>query len=152
MVSIAVFLLPILPLIIIAFLNFEGASHDVAGNNAGDRAKNYLRRIAALTGATYVGDGYILDVGTNTFHLRERHVSRLQGTTNAKRRYGQTCYWPNKAMPAAEQVATALLMLKNNPTLFDRWAAQSGAFKADGRGFEKPLPGFWNTSGPRYFI
>jgi hypothetical protein len=38
-------------------------------------------------------------------------------------------------MPKAEEIATVLLQLTNNPGLFDRWAAQSGAFKADGQAF-----------------
>ena len=128
----------------LGFLN----SYDAAPDNAGDRAKNYLRRVVALTSATYFGDGYVLDVGTNTFHVRERHVSRLQGATSNKRRYAQTCYRCPKAMPAAEKIATALLMLKNDPTLFDRWAAQNGAFKADGHEFKEPFFWFWNTPGP----
>jgi hypothetical protein len=39
-------------------------------------------------------------------------------------------------MPKAEQIATALLQLRNNPALFDRWAYQCGlSFKADGQVF-----------------
>jgi len=38
-------------------------------------------------------------------------------------------------MPKAEEIATVLLQLTNNPALFDRWAAQSGAFRADGHPF-----------------
>jgi hypothetical protein len=39
-------------------------------------------------------------------------------------------------MPKSEHIATALLQLKNNPALFDGWAAQNGvAFKADGQVF-----------------
>jgi hypothetical protein len=38
-------------------------------------------------------------------------------------------------MPKAEQIATALLQLRNKPAPFDRWAAQNGAFKADGQAF-----------------
>jgi hypothetical protein len=38
-------------------------------------------------------------------------------------------------MPKSEHIATALLQLANNPALFDKWAAQSGAFKADGQAF-----------------
>jgi hypothetical protein len=42
-------------------------------------------------------------------------------------------------MPKAEQIATALLQFKNNPALFDGWAAQNGlAFKADGQVFSRP--------------
>jgi hypothetical protein len=38
-------------------------------------------------------------------------------------------------MPKSEHIATALLQLTNNPALFDKWAAQNGAFKADGQAF-----------------
>jgi hypothetical protein len=40
-------------------------------------------------------------------------------------------------MPKAEQIATALLQLKNNPALFDGWAARNGAFKPDGQLFTR---------------
>jgi len=40
------------------------------------------------------------------------------------------------SMPKAEEIATALLQLTNNPALFDKWAVQNGlAFKADGQVF-----------------
>jgi len=40
-------------------------------------------------------------------------------------------------MPKAEQIAAALLKLRNNPALFDRWARQRDlAFKADGQVFD----------------
>jgi hypothetical protein len=38
-------------------------------------------------------------------------------------------------MPKSEHIAAALLQLKNKPVLFDKWAAQSGAFKPDGQAF-----------------
>jgi len=41
-------------------------------------------------------------------------------------------------MPKAEEIATALLQLTNNPALFDKWAVQNGlAFKADGQVFSR---------------
>ena len=83
------------------------------------RTQNYLRRIVALTGATQRGNSYVLDVG--------------------KCRYEETCFYAAyKGMPKAKQIATVLLQLTNNPALFDKWAAQSGAFKADGQAFSPP--------------
>jgi hypothetical protein len=38
-------------------------------------------------------------------------------------------------MSKAKQIATVLLQLTNNPALFDKWAAQSGAYKSDGQVF-----------------
>ena len=44
----------------------------------------------------------------------------------------------HKGMPKEEEIATALLELANNPTLFDKWAVQNGlAFKADGQVFTR---------------
>jgi hypothetical protein len=112
---------------------FERNSPDSLTN----QAQSYLLRIMALTNATETGDGYVLNVGTNTFHVRDRYVRRLQGGKDAKSRYEETCFFvPNQTMPSAEQIATALLMLKNDPTLFNKWAVKDGeSFKADGHIF-----------------
>ncbi len=99
-------------------------------------AKTYLRRIVALSGATQMGNRYVLDVGTTRFRVRNGYVRRMRDVTDPKCAYEETCFYSaDKSMPKAEQIATALLQLKNNPALFDRWAAQSGAFKADGQAF-----------------
>ena len=58
------------------FLNyFENNSSD----NVRNQAQSYLLRVVALTNATEMGDGYLLNVGTNTFHVRDRYVRRLRG-------------------------------------------------------------------------
>jgi hypothetical protein len=103
------------------------------------RAQRYLRRIVALTGATQIGGGYTLHVGTTRFQVCDRYVRRVQDVTNPKCAYEETCFYPaHKEMPEAEQIATALLQLKNNPALFDGWAAQNHvAFKADGQVFTR---------------
>jgi hypothetical protein len=38
-----------------------------------ERAEIYLRRIVALTGATQMGEGYVLNVGKTRFHVRPRY-------------------------------------------------------------------------------
>jgi hypothetical protein len=102
------------------------------------RTQNYLRRIVALTGATQMGNAYDLTVGKTRFHVRYRYVRRLRDLTDPQGAYEETCFYPaKKEMPKCEQIATALLQLRNNPALFDRWAAQSGAFKADGQAFRR---------------
>jgi hypothetical protein len=105
-----------------------------------DRAETYLRRIVALTGATQVGNAYVLNVGNTRFHVRDRYVSRLRDVTDSECADEQTCFYPvHKRLPKAEEIATALLQLANNPALFDKWAAQMGvAFKADGQVFAHP--------------
>jgi hypothetical protein len=94
-------------------------------------------RVVALTNATELGDGYLLNVGINIFHVRDRYVRRIRGVKDAKSRCEETCFFvPNQGMPSAEQIATALLMLRNDPTLFDKWAVKDGeSFKADGQIF-----------------
>jgi hypothetical protein len=87
-----------------------------------------------------VDDAYVLDVGKMRFHVSHRYVKRLRDTTDPECAYEETCFYPvHKGMPKAEEIATALLQLTNNPGLFDCWAAQSGAFKADGQAF-RPTP------------
>ena len=102
------------------------------------RAQSYLRRVVALTGATEMGRCYVLDVGTTRFEVRGGYVRRLQDLTDPKCTYEETCFYsPHKEMPEAEQIATALLQLRNNPALFDRWAQCGLAFKADGQVFTR---------------
>ena len=122
--------------IIVGGSRSDHASDGVGPAGRKDRPKTYLLRIVALTGATQKGNGYDINVGTTRFHVRDRYVGRLRDVNNPKGAYQETCFYSaDKSMPRAEQIATALLQLKNNPALFDRWAAQSGAFKADGQAF-----------------
>ena len=104
-----------------------------------DCARAYLRRIVALTGATQMGGDYVLDVGTARFHVRDRYVRRLRDAADPKCACEETCFYPvHKGMPKAEEIATALLQLANNPALFDKWAVQNGlAFKPDGQVFTR---------------
>jgi hypothetical protein len=115
----------------------ENSTDDLDRLGRKDRAKRYLRRIAGLTGATQAGNSYVLDVGRLRFRVRDRYVSRLRDVTDPGCALEETCFYSvHKGMPKAEEIATALLQLMNNPTLFDRWAAQSGAFKADGQALQ----------------
>jgi hypothetical protein len=115
------------------FNYFENNSPD----NVRTQAQSYLRRVVAVTSATEAVDGYLLNVGTNTFHVGDRYIRRLRGGKYPKSRYVETCFFvPNQGLPRAELIATALLMLKNDPTLFDKWAVKDGeSFKADGQIF-----------------
>jgi len=115
---------------------FENSSDGLDSLDRKDDAKTYLHRIVALTGATQVGNRYVLDVGTTRFHVRDRYVGRMRDVTDPKCVYEETCFYSaHREMPKSEHIATALLQLANNPALFDKWAAQSGAFKADGQAF-----------------
>ena len=117
---------------------FEHGAQGVDLFEREDRAKACLRRIVALTGAVQIGDNYVLEIGTTRFRVRDRYVRRLQSVSDPKREYEETCFYvPYTRVPTAEQIATALLALTNNPALFDRWAAQIGAVKADGEEFAR---------------
>jgi hypothetical protein len=111
-----------------------------------DRAESYLRRIVAVTGATRVGSYYVLDVGKTRFEVHDSYVCQAPSAINPTATPRGTCFYlPNQHLPAEEKIATALLQLKNNPTLFDRWAGQTGVFKADGELFSQA-----NTNPRRY--
>ncbi len=122
---------------VIAGNRFENSSDDLEPFDRKDRAKAYLCRIVALTGATQIGGDYVLDVGTARFYVSYRYVRRLRDAADPKCAYEETCFYPvHKGMPKAEEIATALLQLTDNPALFDKWAVQNGlAFKADGQVF-----------------
>ena len=124
---------------VIADNRFETSPNEIETSGRKDRAEAYLRRIVALTGATQVGNAYVLDVGNTRFRVRYRHVSRSRDVADPKCADEETCFYPvQKGMPRAEEIATALLQLTNNPALFDKWAVQNGlAFKADGQVFTR---------------
>ena len=118
---------------------FENSSDDLDALDPKDRAKRYLRRIVALTGATQMGNSYVLDVGKMRFQVGHRYVRRMRDMTDPRCAYEETCFYSaHEGMPKAEETATALLHLTNKPALFDKWAVQNGlAFKADGQVFSR---------------
>jgi hypothetical protein len=124
---------------VISANRFENSSNGLDPLDQKDRAKTYLRRIVALTGATQIDDAYVMDIGKMRFQVRDRYVGRLRDVTDPECAYEETCFYPvHKGMPKAEEIATALLQLTNNPALFDKWAVQNGlAFKADGQVFKR---------------
>src|SRR6266849_2996610 len=124
---------------VIAGHRFENSADGLDPLDRKDRAKTYLRRIVALTGATQMDDAYVLDVGKMQFRVGYRFVRRLRDMTDPQATYEETCFYPvHMGMPEAEEIATALLQLTNNPALFDKWAVQNGlAFKADGQVFTR---------------
>jgi hypothetical protein len=97
------------------------------------RAAEYLKRVAALTGAEQVrGDSYWLRAGRRTFLVDYKFVRVISHHGKS------TCFSvaADPDMPSAEVVASALLQLKNNPRLFKKWRKQPGStFKANGKMF-----------------
>jgi hypothetical protein len=98
-----------------------------------ERAAEYLERIAGLTGATQADDGtYHLSVRRMRFLVDYKFVRVISHRDEA------TCFsvvaYPD--IPRAEVIASALLQLKNNPRLFEKWRQRQGdAFKANGEIF-----------------
>jgi hypothetical protein len=97
------------------------------------RAAKYLERIAALTGAKQEHDGsYRLTAGRRDFLLDSRFVRVITSRDES------TCFYiaTDRQIPSAEVVASALLELKNNPGLFEKWRERRGCtFKANGKKF-----------------
>ena len=98
------------------------------------RATKYLKRIAALTGAKQVhGDSYRLTAGRMHFLVDSKFVRNISPRSES------TCFSvaADPDMPSAEVVASALLQLKNNPRLFEKWRDLQGyTFKANGKMFK----------------
>jgi hypothetical protein len=97
------------------------------------RATKYLKRVAALTGAKQVcGESYGLTVGRMHFLVDSKFVRVISPRSES------TCFSvaADPDMPSAEVVASALLQLKNNAGLFEKWRELQGyTFKANGRMF-----------------
>jgi len=97
------------------------------------RAEEYLKRIAALTGAKQDDDGaYRLTTGSMRFLVDYKFVRVIS------HRGESTCFSvaADSDMRRAEVVASALLQLKNNPRLFEKWRQLRGyTFKANGKMF-----------------
>jgi len=97
------------------------------------RAAEYLKRVAALTGAEQVsGDSYWLRAGRRNFLVDYKFVRVISDHGKS------TCFSvaTDPDMPSAEVVASALLQLKNNPGLFKKWRKRPGyALKANGKMF-----------------
>ena len=101
---------------------------------AARRAAEYLKRVARLTGAEHVHDEtYRLKAGRRTFLVDYKFIRVIS------RRGEATCFSvaADPDMPSAEVVASALLQLKNNPKLFEKWRKMQGyPFKANGKRFK----------------
>src|SRR6266436_2851418 len=99
------------------------------------RAAKYLKRIAALTGAKRVcGESYRLTAGRMHFLVDSEFVRAISPRSES------TCFSvaAEPDMPSAEAVASALLQLKNNPRLFEKWRQLRGyTFKANGKMFRE---------------
>jgi hypothetical protein len=104
------------------------------GSTPAERAAEYLERIAGLTGAKLDDDGtYHLTAGRRHFLVDSNSV-RVTSPRDESTCFSVVAY-PD--IPRAELIASALLQLKNNPRIFEKWRERQGdAFKANGQIFE----------------
>jgi hypothetical protein len=97
------------------------------------RAAEYLQRVAALTGAKEDDDGtYHLTAGGRHFLVDSKFVRVISPRSES------TCFSvaADLDMPSAEVVASALLQLKSNARLFEKWRDwPAHSFKANGKMF-----------------
>jgi len=70
--------------VVITDHRFANSSEGLHFLDRKDRAKRYLLRIAALTGARQADDAYVLDVGKMRFHIGHRYVRRLRDTMGSR--------------------------------------------------------------------
>jgi hypothetical protein len=125
-----------LPCVEIITSGWSSVSYRTSFAQAESRADMYLHRVIALTGATQKGNSYFLNVGTTRFEVGDRFIRRLRDSGDGESSYEETCFYSTfRGIPKAEQIAAALLQLRNNPGLFEKWAEKDRAFKADGQAF-----------------
>jgi hypothetical protein len=98
-----------------------------------ERAAEYLERIAGLTGAERDDDGAYHLTAEGTHFLVDHNYVRVVSYCGESTCFSVVVY---PVIPRAEAVASALLQLKNNPRLFEKWREQHGdPFKASGQIF-----------------
>lgn len=94
------------------------------------KAFHNLELVMRAVGATeYPGSPdrlcVIFKVGAYEFVVRQNRIYRkfVGGDVESK-----TCYYPSVPMPAPEIIASALLHLRHDPTIYDRWYRQDGMY------------------------
>lgn len=100
-------------------------------------AEENLRKLCGVTGASYSpdhksyspvgnpeypGPWVSIVMGEYVYYILAGHIRRE--TTRGFYGYSDaTCYYiyPNAPMPSAEVIASALLLLRNDPSIFSKW-------------------------------
>lgn len=92
-------------------------------------ARANLERIVKLFGARLIGEVYVeLAIGNYLYRIYGSHIYRLRKISGEYVPYGDTCYGPACHMPVAEVMATAILLLHHDPSIFDRWNNNRGTW------------------------
>lgn len=92
---------------------------------AEELAKASLRQVAHNLGATVTNDCDRADVriGRYRYYVRAYEIDRVDGAGKIE----STCL-RRSAMPYQEQIASVLLLLKNDPSIFERWQRQDNYY------------------------
>lgn len=85
-------------------------------------ARENLERVCKLFGVKYQGGVFDLKVGKQLFRLTKDNIFKVN---DGGQEMSGTCYQA-AAMPAEEKIASAILLLHNDPSVFNRWARQDG--------------------------
>lgn len=92
---------------------------------AEELAKASLRQVAHNLGATVTNDCDRADVriGRYRYYVKAHEIVRVDGAG----KIASTCLQV-PAMPYQEQIASVLLLLKNDPSIFERWQRQDNYY------------------------
>lgn len=99
----------------------------VMGPEITAKAQRNLDLVVQALGALRVGP-YVFDLQVGSFVFRVSTNTCHKLTPNGCQ-LDSTCL-QGMGLPPAELVASALLLLHNDPTIFDRWGSQTGAYGA----------------------
>lgn len=93
--------------------------------DAYELARQNLDQVMKVTGATWGTDGRVdIKIGKYIYKIEPGHIYRLELMRLGKG--GEGVIWDGTCLqvsgfPGPEQIAAPLLLLKNDPTIFDRW-------------------------------
>ncbi len=101
----------------------EGRSHmtNAEVSEAEQKAVWNLKQIAKLVGAEIHPEGALLRIGKDEFLVQVGNVRRMRRDGSFMGTVAFTCFMMQVRVPHPEYIASALLLLKHDPEIFDKW-------------------------------
>lgn len=92
-------------------------------------AKKNLVQVASVLGATLGEEGTHVEItiGTYCYRISPGWIERT-GPIPYPMRSSRTCLQVQGNVPYYEMIAATLLLLKNDPTIYDRWCRQDAYY------------------------
>lgn len=97
---------------------------------ASNKATANLNRVMAALGAVYLNDGHSVKIRIDeyTYAITPNSIYKCIEKSDGELEIKSSTCLQIHAMPPPEMIASTLLLLHNDPTIFDRWHRQDGPY------------------------